>query len=165
MGNQECLKAYLDVETSFNQRLTVVGIYRPDAGILQLYGNGINGFDILSFLKGVDFIVTYNGERFDLKILAKELGLDLMNYFGSIDLMYECWRHKLYGGLKAVERQLGIYRETSDICGYDAMSLWERYVRLGDLEALRLLLDYNREDVLNLITLEKRLKQLSEISY
>ncbi len=163
MNNGEYLKAYLDIETSFNRKLTVVGIYRPEIGILQLCGKHINSLEILSFLEGAKFLITYNGERFDFKVIEAELNLSLIKYFKSIDLVYECWRNELYGGLKAVERQLGIYRETAGIDGYDAMRLWERYVRLGDERALRLLLDYNREDVLNLLTLERRLKQLSGV--
>lgn len=163
MKNREYLKAYLDIETSFNRRLTVVGIYRPEIGMLQLCGEDISSFEILSFLEGAEYLVTYNGERFDLNVIETELGLNLVRYFKSVDLMYECWRNELYGGLKAVEKQLGIYRETINIGGYDAMILWEKYIRLGDERALRLLLDYNREDVLNLLTLERRLKQLSEV--
>jgi uncharacterized protein len=39
--------------------------------------------------------------------------------------------------------------------GYDAVLLWERFQR-GDLTARELLLQYNREDVLNLEILMKR---------
>jgi uncharacterized protein YprB with RNaseH-like and TPR domain len=64
--------------------------------------------------------------------------------------MYECWKHNLYGGLKSVERQLGIAREVQGVSGRMAVELWWRYVRYDDTNALRRLLDYNREDVLNL---------------
>jgi len=42
--------------------------------------------------------------------------------------MYDCWSKNLYGGLKAVERQLGIERHLKDVNGYEAVRLWWKYV-------------------------------------
>jgi uncharacterized protein YprB with RNaseH-like and TPR domain len=39
--------------------------------------------------------------------------------------------------------------------GWDALRLWARFECNGDQEALRLLLEYNREDVMNLVQLER----------
>ncbi|MDD4877005.1 MAG: ribonuclease H-like domain-containing protein, partial [Dehalococcoidales bacterium] len=72
------------------------------------------------------------------------------------DLMYDCWRNNLYGGFKAVERKLGINRRLTEVNGYEAMRLWWRYVNDYDEDALSTLLEYNREDVVNL----KFLKEL-----
>jgi len=71
--------------------------------------------------------------------------------------MYDCWRNNLYGGFKAVERQLGIERQLRDINGYQAVILWWRYVNNYDEDALAILLEYNKEDVLNLKTLKEKL--------
>ena len=71
--------------------------------------------------------------------------------------MYDCWRNNLYGGFKAVERQVGIERRLRDIGGYEAVRLWWRYVNYYDEDALAILLEYNKEDVLNLKTLKERL--------
>jgi hypothetical protein len=49
--------------------------------------------------------------------------------------------------------------------GYDAIKLWERYRKYGRDEALNLLLEYNREDVINLISLENCLENLKENHY
>ncbi|MEK6661091.1 MAG: ribonuclease H-like domain-containing protein, partial [candidate division NC10 bacterium] len=87
-------------------------------------------------------------------------GLDLAKEFRSHDLMYDCWRHGLFGGLKRVEEQLGITRRSKGIDGWDAMRLWSRYEDGGDREALEILLAYNRDDVLNLPVLEARLSEL-----
>ena len=74
--------------------------------------------------------------------------------------MYDCWRNNLYGGFKAVERQLGIPRQLQGIGGLEAVTLWWRYHDHGDRNALALLLQYNREDVVNLEALRKRLARL-----
>ncbi len=71
--------------------------------------------------------------------------------------MYECWRQNLYGGLKKVEKHLGITRDSLGIDGWEAMRLWERYNKNDDLQALKTLLDYNRDDVINLPILEEKL--------
>jgi uncharacterized protein YprB with RNaseH-like and TPR domain len=71
--------------------------------------------------------------------------------------MYDCWKKNLYGGLKSVERQLGIPRVLTEVSGYEAVRLWWRYVDYFDLDALNTLLEYNREDVINLKTLKEKL--------
>ena len=150
-------RAYLDIETSFDGRITVVGIHRGDRGLLQLVGRNISSEAILEFLDGATELLTYNGHRFDLPVIKHAIDLDLRALFPCRDLMYDCWRRKLFGGLKGVERELGIGRETEGVDGIMAMKLWEKYVDLDDEDALKLLLHYNREDVENLAVLRERL--------
>ena len=57
----------------------------------------------------------------------------------------------------AVERQLGIMRELTEIDGMEAVRLWWRYVNHTDQGALNTLLEYNKEDVLNLRVLKNML--------
>jgi uncharacterized protein YprB with RNaseH-like and TPR domain len=61
------------------------------------------------------------------------------------------------GGLKAVERRLGIDRQLRDIDGWAAVRLWYEYVNNHDMHALSTLLNYNREDVVNLRLLREKL--------
>ncbi len=74
--------------------------------------------------------------------------------------MYDCWQNNLYGGFKAVERKLGIYREIQDVDGFEATVLWQKYKEFGDKESLRILLKYNEEDVVNLRALRRCLSEL-----
>lgn len=153
-------KAYLDIETSGKGNITVVGVYRSDGEFLQLVKPDITLQKLFHFLEAVDILVTYNGEKFDFKVIKNELGLDVKKYFKSLDLMYLCWSHNLYGGLKKVESKLGIGRdsETAGINGLDAIKLWWEYEVNDDNHALRLLTLYNKMDVENLVTLENKLK-------
>jgi uncharacterized protein YprB with RNaseH-like and TPR domain len=105
-------------------------------------------------LREIDIIYTYNGTRFDLPFLKNHLGIDLGKDFIHHDLMLDCWRRNLYGGLKAVERILGIPRRLKTIDGQEAVRLWLKYEKRRDYDALSTLLEYNREDVLNLKTLK-----------
>jgi len=159
-----CIEAYLDIETTglspWRNEITVVGIHicnGDEARFIQLIGDNITAERILEALAGVNTIHTYNGSRFDLPFIDYRLGINLAGLFEHHDLMYDCWRCNLYGGFKAVERQLGIRRKLTEINGYEAIRLWWRYVNYYDDGALKLLLEYNKEDVLNLKALKDRL--------
>ena len=154
------MKAYLDIETSFDGIITIVGCHLVDRGLIQWVGGMVSDVSVWRALEGVETICTYNGSRFDLPVIRRRLGLDLAKEFRSHDLMYDCWRHGLFGGLKRVEEQLGIARRSKGIDGWDAMRLWSRYEDGGDRDALEILLAYNRDDVLNLPVLESRLSEL-----
>jgi len=149
------MKAYLDIETCSGGQVTVVGIYREDRGFRQLVGGEITDVAVWEALDGVEIICTYNGDRFDLPILERQTRLDLRSQFQSLDLLRECRRVGLKGGLKRLEERFGIARSTRGMNGWDALRLWARFECNGDQEALRLLLEYNREDVINLVQLER----------
>ncbi len=152
------MKAYLDIETSFLGEITVIGLYAEDRGFVQLVGGGVSDLALWNVLEGIQVICTYNGSRFDLPVIHRRLQLDLRSAFTTHDLMYDCWRRKLYGGLKRVEEQLDIPRRTRGVDGVEAMRLWHRYETAHDSAALMTLLEYNREDVLNLETLDRILQ-------
>lgn len=158
-------EAYLDIETTGlspdDCEITVTGIYRwaPDGDdCVQLIGRENTGDNILEALEGIPVIYTYNGHRFDLPFIHRHAGVDLEKRYRHRDLMFDCWRQNLRGGLKSVERQLGIRRELPDVNGLEAVRLWWRYVETFDLEALEKLKAYNREDVVNLRTLKELLR-------
>ncbi len=156
--------AYLDIETTglswLDSEITVIGLYLVngrESKMVQLVGNEITRDSLIEVLGGVQNIFTYNGSRFDFPFINALLGIDLESLFNHHDLMYDCWRCNLYGGFKAVEQQLGIPRQLKGISGWDAVLLWQRYKDCGDRSALNLLLQYNKEDVMNLKVLRERL--------
>ncbi|HWQ15160.1 MAG TPA: ribonuclease H-like domain-containing protein [Roseiflexaceae bacterium] len=149
------MRAYLDIETTFDGAISVVGIYRPDLGTIQLVGGGVQDLALFEALEGVRTIVTFNGSTFDLPVIRRRMYVDLKRDFEHCDLMYICRRKGLRGGLKRVETLLGIARATTGITGWDAPRLWYRYEAAGDRAALRTLLEYNREDVVNLARMEE----------
>ncbi|MFA5028163.1 MAG: ribonuclease H-like domain-containing protein, partial [Candidatus Methylomirabilota bacterium] len=105
------MKAYLDIETGLEGEVTVVGVYREDRGLRQLVGGEITDVAVWQALDGVEAICTFNGDRFDLPILERQTRLDLRGQFRSLDLLRECRRLGLRGGLKALEERFGIPRE------------------------------------------------------
>jgi uncharacterized protein YprB with RNaseH-like and TPR domain len=159
------LDAYLDIETTGfiggNSYPTVVGIavdFPGDCLTTQLVGDRITPGAVLRVLGGVTTIYTFNGAGFDLPFLAWKPGVDLRRRFEHQDLMRVSRRAGLKGGLKVIEKALGIPRNLPDMRGYDAVLLWEKYLREDNPSALDMLLEYNREDVENLRVLRNILE-------
>lgn len=156
--------AYLDIETTGlspdNGDLTVIGLFlegKEEKRIVQLFDEDISANKLRQSLKGIERLYTYNGERFDLPFIKAKLGVDLPRSCQHRDLMYDCWGRNLYGGLKEVERKLGIARLSVGIDGRAAVELWFRYKDFGDRRSLARLLEYNKEDVCNLKLLRDKL--------
>ncbi len=158
--------AYLDIETD-PYRITVIGILYQ--GLYRAFMAGGDLADFYDLMREIKVVVTYNGSTFDIPILNRALfdfsyrqrpaspdlfapprGVHLPGT-GHIDLMSVCHRLGLRGGLKATEERLGIVRPASvrGMDGFDAVRLWHNW-KAGDDTSLELLLEYNRQDVVNL---------------
>ena len=155
---------YLDIETTGlslqHESLTVIGLhmdYDNQSQTIQLVGNDIFTSKLVKLIRKDATLYTYNGSRFDLPFIKAKLGIDLTEHCVHRDLMYDCWNQNIYGGLKEVERKLGIERKTVGIDGFMAIQLWYDYEHYGDEQALATLLEYNKEDVVNLKALRQKL--------
>lgn len=143
--------AYLDIETTglgFDESsITVIGIY--DGERPQVY---VQDKDLERFVTDIEeftLLVTYNGKQFDLPFLRNKLGIPLDH--AHIDLRYPLAALGYKGGLKKIERLLGLEREglVAHLDGWCAVVLWQYHER-GDDGALETLLRYNLEDVVHL---------------
>jgi uncharacterized protein YprB with RNaseH-like and TPR domain/predicted nuclease with RNAse H fold len=146
----ECV--YLDIETTglstVFDTVTLVGLF--DGRRYEVFIEGQNLQELPSRLKKYSVVVTFNGAGFDLRFLR--LGFnDLPLPPIHIDLRWITRRLGYSGGLKTIEKQFGIARDSAvaDIEGYDATVLWSRHLR-GDRSALDQLIAYNTEDVVHL---------------
>ena len=144
--------AFLDIETTGldigRDALTVVGVY--DGSRKRSFIQGENLEDLPAALEDRALLVTFNGARFDVPFLRHafpRMRLDQLH----LDLMGPLHRLGYWGGLKRIERRLGIERsdETAGMNGFDAVRLWHAY-EAGDDDALETLVAYNLEDVVNL---------------
>jgi uncharacterized protein YprB with RNaseH-like and TPR domain len=159
------MNAYIDIETSYQKEITILGIYSEVTGFHQLIWDKIIPENIMHVLHGTETIYTYNGKRFDIPVIADKTGLNLADHFKMHDLMFDCWKKKLYGGLKNVEKTLGIDRGLKGVNGLDAMRLWDEYYLWQEQESLNRLLEYNKEDVMNLEVLRKKLEEINNLQY
>jgi uncharacterized protein YprB with RNaseH-like and TPR domain len=144
--------AFLDIETTGlsigRDAVTVVGVY--DGNRKRSFVKGINMEELPRAFDGRKMLVTFNGLRFDVPFLKRAFpGMALGQI--HVDLMHPLHRLGFYGGLKAIERRLGIKRSeaTEGLSGFDAVRLWHAYEE-GDDDALETLVAYNLEDVVNL---------------
>jgi len=146
--------AYLDIETDGGtdfDNVTVIGIY--DGEQIRQYVRGENLLDFAEALDDVALLVTFFGAGFDIPVLRNAFPRVRFDQL-HLDLCPALRRLGLSGGLKSIERQVGIprSRETAALSGWDAVRLWRQW-RYGSEEARELLLRYNAEDVVNMVPL------------
>jgi uncharacterized protein len=143
---------FLDIETTGLSRhyndITTIGIF--DGQTSKVFVKGQNMELFAKEIQKYEMIITFNGKTFDLPFIKTkfpDLCLDKIH----IDLRYPLAKLGYSGGLKRIEKELGIARddEIGDMDGREAVRLWYRYKK-GDLAALELLKKYNIADVVNL---------------
>ncbi|MFC4988692.1 ribonuclease H-like domain-containing protein [Saliphagus infecundisoli] len=148
---------FLDIETTGldadSNDVTTVTLHRGGETTTLVAGRDLTAERLQAELDRSALLVTFNGQRFDVPFL--ETCYDVDASLPHVDLLYPCRTLELTGGLKQVERDLGIERERPDLSGRDAVRLWHRYER-GDEDSLERLIEYNRADTVNLETVTER---------
>lgn len=140
---------FLDIETTglslYYDSITLVGwSFNEEYG---LYIKGRDPDRLKLALAQAKAIVTFNGSLFDLPFLRREFP-ELKIPMAHVDLRFLARRVGLRGGQKHVESSIGWQRvgALADLGGGSAPVLWNKY-RRGDIDALRLLVAYNRADI------------------
>lgn len=151
--------AFLDIETtglSLNSPITVIGIFDGSRMHALVRGRDLNTRNIKAILGSVEIMVTFNGACFDLPMIESQFP-GAVPAVPHVDLRYPLRRLGLTGGLKRVERELGIERDRrlEYMTGEEAVYLWRLWEREGKRNALDLLLEYNEADCKNLKTLSE----------
>ncbi|MDD1746948.1 MAG: ribonuclease H-like domain-containing protein [Methanomassiliicoccales archaeon] len=147
--------AYLDIETDGlgeGAVVTVVGVHRQGRDTTLVRGIDLDARALRQALQGCRILVTFNGSSFDLPMLEREFPFAVPRV-PHFDLRHGCARIGLKGGLKSIEKQLGMSRplEVEYVTGEEAVYLWRLWERKGKENALKLLKQYNREDTKNLV--------------
>ena len=150
------MEIYLDIETSWQREITLIGFWSKPTGLVQLMNEQITASNLIKCLPSYGNIFTFNGHSFDLSVIKNQLGIDLRSKFESFDLRWICPKYGLKGGQKIVEKLIGFNRETEGLNGQDAMKLWSKYLK-GDRTALKTFLQYNAEDIQGMIAIKKYL--------
>jgi hypothetical protein len=142
---------YMDIETTGlsadHNHITLIGLHSPEA--TSVYIDNHNHKRAVNDIDACKYLVTFNGNRFDIPFVDKHYGLK--QEFKSIDLMYLFWQLGYKGGLKKIEHNLGLSRmdDVASMDGREAVTLWHKY-KAGDPNALNKLVNYNIEDIVNL---------------
>lgn len=150
--------AFFDIETTGlepeRNKVTTVSIHRGDETKTLIRGQDLTREKLKEEFFQSSVIVSFNGKRFDQPFLEKSFDMQIEN--PHLDLMYTCKRLGYSGGLKKIEKKMGIERELEDLDGREAIRLWKKYENEGDEEALRKLVEYNQYDTVNLRDLLER---------
>jgi hypothetical protein len=150
-GNSVC---YLDIETTGLfpgcDEVALVGVFDGKNYKPLIAGKNLTSQSLRKALSNCRLLVTYYGRVFDVPFLNKAypaVGWNIPHF----DLCFTGRRLGLKGGLKAVEKSLGIERpeEIEHVDGFEAVRLWYRYMS-GDKKALDRLMAYNQADTKNL---------------
>jgi len=159
---------YLDIETSgFGKHsyITVIGLFDGYDTKIMIKDINLDMDALVNELKRYKLIVTFNGAVFDIPFIRKRYP-----YFPNIpnfDLRFCCGKLGLKGGLKDVEKRVGIRRSKviEELSGGDALTLWKMYKATGDEYYLELLVNYNGEDCMNLKTIAEHVYKRMEEFY
>ena len=147
----------LDIETNGGTagnggKVTVVGLFDGFDYKALVRGKDLSKNTLAKELSRYSYVITFFGSVFDLPYIREIYGLSFaMPHF---DLCFSGRKAGLRGGLKKVEKLLGIQRDESikGFDGFDAVRLWDDAQR-GNNHALELLITYNRYDTINLFEL------------
>ncbi|WEL16356.1 Putative exonuclease, contains RNaseH-like domain [Halorhabdus sp. SVX81] len=151
--------AFFDIETTgLDQRhdtVTTVSVRQGGETKTFVRDRDLTADRLRETFADADLLVSFNGKRFDVPFLEHSFDLDGLLDRPHLDLMYPCRQLDLTGGLKQIEKDVGIERDRPDLSGKDAVRLWYEAER-GDDDALETLISYNREDVDHLETVADR---------
>ena len=146
---------FLDIETTGldfrNNDITVIGLFNGVETKTMIKGINFDPNELRKELLKYKLIVTFNGGSFDIPFINK-LYPDMLPNIPNFDVKIIANRIGLKGGLKEIEKNLGIRRNEiiENFYGGDALTLWKMYRATGDDYYLKLLIEYNEEDIINL---------------
>lgn len=145
---------YLDIETtgiSLRSPVTVVGLHTGSRTHTLIRGRDLTGENLEAILSRASLFVTFNGKGFDMPVLRAQFP-GWVPDVPHVDLRHVLARLGHRGGLKAIERELGVERDrrVEMMTGADAVYLWRLWERKGSANALDLLVEYNSADCENL---------------
>lgn len=157
---------FLDIETTGldhdRNRVTTVSLHQGDETTTLVRGDDLNRGRLRAELSAADVLCTYNGARFDVPFLETSFDLEITT--PHLDALYPCRRLDLTGGLKTVERRLGLERSLPDLDGRDAVRLWHEHER-GEDGALETLIEYNQADTRNLqVVMDRVAERLHDVT-
>lgn len=144
---------FLDIEASNvdNGFITVIGLFDGINTKIMIKDVNLDYKVLKSELSKYKLIITFNGSSFDLPFIKKRY--NFLSDVPHIDLRHLCAKLGYTGGLKKIEKEMGIGRENKIVVrmrGGDPFTLWKMFKASGDDYYLNLLVEYNEEDVINL---------------
>lgn len=153
---------YLDIETTGLRKkehaITIIGGYDGSTVTQLIQGVNLTQSSVQELFQGHDKIATFNGKLFDIPFIEEYFPGCVSDDVIHRDLMRSAGLVGWFGSLKSIEKRLGISRDSGVNNGLQAIQLWEDY-KNGSTSALKKLLAYNKEDIINLEILEQKIEE------
>lgn len=140
---------FFDIETASEGGITLIACLQGKR--LHMFLRGENLDDFLALLDDIPLLISFNGKSFDVPQVLRHFHVPQLPC-DHLDLRYPCKAHGLTGGLKNIERALGIARppDVHGLNGDDAMWLWRAWEHDKDASARRRAIRYCGADVIGL---------------
>ncbi len=151
--------SYFDIETSgleADSIVTLVCCFHEGRPLRFLAGENLD--DFLDLLENVKLLVSFNGASFDVPRVLDRFHIPELPC-AHVDLRWLCHHAGWRGGLKKIERALGLRRppDLDGLGGAEAVWLWQAWSGRGDEQAKRTLERYCAADTVMLSLLAARL--------
>lgn len=151
--------SYFDIETTgfspYDSEITVISCLHR--GSVHHFVRDENLDEFLMLLKDVKLLLSFNGASFDVPRTLDHFNIPELPC-PHLDLRWQCFHLGYDGGLKRIEKELNIKRDSclEEIDGLEAIRLWNRW-KHGDICAKELLLQYSSADVCSLELITKHI--------
>lgn len=138
---------FLDIEAD-SKGPFVIGMYDKEKTMVMVRGVNMEKEILWEAFHRKKIIVSFNGKSFDIPRINTYFNI-IIPPIPHIDLRHLCPRLGLFGGLKKVEKQIGIQRELTG----SPTAAWKAFFASCDREYLDLIIKYNEEDIVHLYPL------------
>lgn len=158
----------IDVEaTRWNGPISVIGVYRPKEGEIKYHsfvkGVNLTTENLKQIFADCKLLITFNGINYDVPEIKKQFPGVIPEKIPVVDLYLLARRMELDAGLKTLEQNFQIFRvEEVDNKRRISTKMWKKYEETGNKKFLDTLIEYNRQDTINLYPLAERIMEMIE---
>jgi uncharacterized protein YprB with RNaseH-like and TPR domain len=156
----------VDVEATYwNGPISIVGVYKPKEGEIEytafVMGKNLTTANLKQAFEGCRLLITFNGTNYDVPEIKKQFPGVIPENIPVVDLYLLARRLDLNAGLKTLEQNFKIFRRKSvDSKKKISTKMWRKYEQTGDEKFLNILIEYNREDTINLYPLAEKIMKM-----
>ncbi|HJX05193.1 MAG TPA: ribonuclease H-like domain-containing protein [Candidatus Nanoarchaeia archaeon] len=158
----------IDVEaTHWNGPISIIGVYKPKEGEIEYtaYVKDINltAESLKKAFAGCKLLITFNGMSYDVPEIKKQFLGAIPDNMPVIDLYLLAKSMNMDGGLKILEKTFNIFRkEEVENKRRISTKYWKKYEATGNEKVLETLIEYNRQDTINLYPLAEKIMEMIE---